>query len=640
MTDIRSSRVRRLAATCLLAGTALAGGSASAQAPTITVQPAVPSDIPGGAPAADLQAAAAFAWQEFIALNWPAQPVTGVPNAYNRDTPDTNAKFGQGAAASTNTVPLVWQTYRHKVEILPGTTGVPSNYPTGAVPGQGPLNTQLPPGASLTAPDFGYNTQPQYNYAVYADPNSNTIPVVTGACQGQSTGDPTSWINLDEESEIFLDHMFAGAAPGQGQDQQFLFMAKANRNHYAYVVNPKSIGGTQLIDGFWNHDFNGDQTDNPLYNKALDNFTAYMNAVLAGNPQPLAQPAAQFPAGTIETKSAWRRLTQAELDSGQFHVNKVRFYELLPMGPSGVQQYCWRQEAWGLASLHIIQKTPSAPYFIYATFEQANTIETASGQPVEDADGNIIVQNPGPAFDLGNGQTLSVTLATAENPNNEAYDPMTANCQPGSRLYYQNVPSPTPQGTVCLNQRAHPIPSDVIAANKAAHQAIAQYNSANGITDSPWPYYKLVNVQYKPVDKPPGVILDQALNGVLPSTYYQSNMLLETNYNLQFFSGRLVSEAPSYGTLMSDFNPIVPPATTGTPFKNTFFLESPSGVPVSTYNMGGCMGCHGNAQVAGADFSFILNVGRNDAPEGLAPDGTQTTAQSLAAQKDKVEGLR
>ena len=43
-------------------------------------------------------------------------------------------------------------------------------------------------------------------------------------------------------------------------------------------------------------------------------------------------------------------------------------------------------------ALHIIQKTPSAPYFIYATFEQADNILTAEGKPVEDENGDIIVQ--------------------------------------------------------------------------------------------------------------------------------------------------------------------------------------------------------------------------------------------------------
>jgi hypothetical protein len=52
------------------------GGLARGQV-AINVNPALPSDIAGGAPAATLQQAAAFAWQEFIALNWPAMQSTG-----------------------------------------------------------------------------------------------------------------------------------------------------------------------------------------------------------------------------------------------------------------------------------------------------------------------------------------------------------------------------------------------------------------------------------------------------------------------------------------------------------------------------------------------------------------------------------
>ena len=49
-------------------------------------------------------------------------------------------------------------------------------------------------------------------------------------------------------------------------------------------------------------------------------------------------------------------------------------------------------------------------------------------------------------------------------------------------------------------------------------------------------------------------------------------------------------------------------ASDGTPFKNVAWNGS-------GYNMGGCMGCHGNAQVGGADFSFILLGGRDTAPD-------------------------
>ena len=44
------------------------GGLARAQV-AIDVSPTLPKDIAGGAPSAALQQAAAFAWQEFIALS-------------------------------------------------------------------------------------------------------------------------------------------------------------------------------------------------------------------------------------------------------------------------------------------------------------------------------------------------------------------------------------------------------------------------------------------------------------------------------------------------------------------------------------------------------------------------------------------
>src|SRR5271170_3232095 len=92
----------------------------------IDVNPALPSDISGGAPSATLQQSAAFAWQEFIALNWPAL-------AGQRDAADPSQLFGVQSG------PLVWQTFRSKVEIFNLTSGL------------------VPPGYSATSPDYGYN---------------------------------------------------------------------------------------------------------------------------------------------------------------------------------------------------------------------------------------------------------------------------------------------------------------------------------------------------------------------------------------------------------------------------------------------------------------------------------------------------
>ncbi len=120
--------------------------SAQTPLPTITVGPAVPGDIPRGAPSAQLAQAAAFAWQEFIALNWPALPQSAM--AGTRDTPDTACAFDDPSCTSR---PKVWETFRSKLELFPG-------------------NFQPPNGYSTTAPDYGYDAAPAYNYQVAVTP--------------------------------------------------------------------------------------------------------------------------------------------------------------------------------------------------------------------------------------------------------------------------------------------------------------------------------------------------------------------------------------------------------------------------------------------------------------------------------------
>ncbi len=569
--------------------------------------PTFPADIPGGAPNASLTQAAVFAWQEFIAATWPAQP--NGSGGFNRDTPDPNAIYG-ASATDPNGAPLVWETYRHKVEIFPGTTS-PNDY----------TKNTPPHGATQGAPSFGYNDPPQYAYAPGA---------VTGPCAGATPAATTPWVNVDENSQIFLDAMYAGIL-GSSAPQQILFMAKANSVQYQYAVNPASIGGTQLYQGLWNHSFNPPAgSDNPLYNQAVQNFLTYQKAVNASPQQNiqavLQSPYVSFPSGTIEVKSAWRPLTTTEASSGRFHVAMARHYE------ANGSAACYVDEPFGLLALHIIQKTPSAPYFIYATFSQAdNIVVNGSGgqpQPVEDAEGRVIVQNPGPPLDTGlTGSGQNPVTATLATPTTyETYNVTQTQCQPGSRLYLANTSgAPTPQGPTCVNQREHPIPDEIIDVNQAAHDAITAYNKQyNGGKTTPWNFYKLVNVQAKPMNKQPGVLY----TGADAATFYQSNEVVETNYNLQFFSGRLVGDSYAMGNLMSDYQqgpPNTNPAL-NQPFNNTFYLMTKDGSQVQTYNMGGCMGCHGNAQQSGDDFSFILNVGRNDAPEPRQSNGTTASA--------------
>ena len=150
----------------------------------------------------------------------------------------------------------------------------------------------------------------------------------------------------------------------------------------------------------------------------------------------------------------------------------------------------------------------------------------------------------------------------------------------------------------------------MINANANAHAAIAAYLKQSGIQSAPWLFYKLVNVQYFPYDK---VITAVTPNGSLyhanppftadnpaPSSYYQANIVVETNRSLQLFSGGL---SPNIST---DWN------REGTQHKNTLYNGK-------AYNMGGCLGCHGSQGQSGqGDFSVILARGAVSAPEAPA----------------------
>ena len=140
-----------------------------------------------------------------------------------------------------------------------------------------------------------------------------------------------------------------------------------------------------------------------------------------------------------------------------------------------------------------------------------------------------------------------------------------------------------------------------------AHQAITSYNTANGVVNSPWLFYKLVSVQASPFDVSAKSPTDPVHS---PAVFYQSNIVVETNYTLQQFRGRISNSTAGTGA---------PTSLGGLPPPNVVTPAPPNIVGV---NMGGCMGCHGNAQVTkGTDFSFILAEGPTTSPDAPSPIG-------------------
>jgi hypothetical protein len=526
-------------------------GLARAQV-AITIDPTLPSEISGGAPAATLQQAAAFAWQEFIALSWPAM-------AGQRDTADNSQKFGAGSG------PLVWQTFRSKVEIFNLTKDAAGSY--------------APPGYSASAADFGYNATPPYYY--YA---TKQVP----ACPTQTAPASPAWINLDETTQIELDQMFAGGPAisntSNTSPQLIRFAVKANHVEYEYVAQKQ-----YFLPG-------------NVKTPAANNVKAYT----ANPPVAPTAPFISFPAGTVEIKSAWRPLNSQDT-AAHFHTQTVRFYE--NKGANGTP--CYFEQPWGLIALHIIQKTPSAPAFIYATFEQAENIRQPNGTPVEDADGNVV--NP-----ITGAAPTTPAMTYTDSPTAPKVSVSGASCTPNFNLYFKDNAKDaglTGGGAICVNQRYEPIPPDVITVNQAAHQAIDAYDTAQGVSNSPWPYYKLVSVQPQPFDHAQ-ISPTDPVHGA--AVFFQANIVVETNYTLQQFQGRIAAIKAGAGAPTAEVLPGVPPPN----------VVTPGGSGVVGVNMGGCMGCHGNAQVSkGTDFSFILQEGFTPAPETpSALSGAQSAA--------------
>jgi hypothetical protein len=614
----------------------------------------LPPDIPvpGGAQNATITDAAVFAWQEFIALNWPAAVAPQYTSANQRGVPNSALKFGDDISGSNpSKQPVVWETYRGKVETFPG-TGTPTGYP-----GQGNSN------------NYGFSAGPAYVYSTASSTNPTGYPSgLVPACDSSQSGDAVPWVNLDETSQIGLDFMFSGipaAAPQNDNDQPQLirFLAKGNGTFYNYVST------YQLWLQGAGTNFTNAQT--AFANAAAANtYSAAVDNTFPPNPLPSTPPSVlSLPAGTVLVKAAWRELTSSD-DPSKFHVKTVRYYEA---SSPGSKTACYRDKMWGLMALHIIQKTPTAPYFIFATFEQASNIVNTNGSPVENANGaeinvpmttaispqvnyydalyNANGQNlpPGKYYSprYPAGQTPPPTPpgnATGMKDPNFPYaqlNPGDAFCAVGggttpaanARLYYRNsfqgLPppnaqpySPNPNEGICVNKRYFPIPSQIIAVNAAAHTAVANYGAKG-----PWQYYKLVNVQWQPFEAA-NIDITGANSSRLAATYYLSNSVVETDTTLQQFFGAL-----SYNGVKTGFEtPSSSPnneVSTSMPAHN-IYLSPGTGTPsnqFTRYSMGGCMGCHGRAERAGSDFSFTLNEGPVAGPDfATLPSSVALTA--------------
>jgi hypothetical protein len=166
------------------------------------ISPDVPHDLAGGS-GAGIETLAVFAWNEFIALNWPAldPATTGV-----RGRPDVNASFVGVKPDSDGSYPLlVWHTYQHKNEVFPATF--------------------------QTLPSFD-SKAPTYTYQGTAPAQGKSFPLQPG--QPTSPASFNLFNNLDETSEISLAFMYSHYESAT-TNIRVAYEAKVNRSIFDYL---------------------------------------------------------------------------------------------------------------------------------------------------------------------------------------------------------------------------------------------------------------------------------------------------------------------------------------------------------------------------------------------------------------------
>lgn len=304
--------------------------TAISTAPAINISYTVPSDITDPA---NSNLAAEYAWQQFIALTWPAKvnpaPVAGLSEFF-RGQPDTTAHPGSTGPNGT----VVWETFYHRNELYP-------NY------ADSNLHTLPDPNASPSYP-FGST-------------------VVTPATSSTKLN---LFNNLDEASEISLANMYftplANAVdelikqypkptPAQqqlitnaGLDASLIYEAKGNSVVFNYVKENS-------------------------FNNAGTRRQARAQSIKKINNTPTTGKVFELPNGSVEIKATWRRYNPKTDNLKDFHWATALYYTTptIPYSPTASNLIA-HNDIVVLVALHIIQKTPNVPTFTYATFEHVS----------------------------------------------------------------------------------------------------------------------------------------------------------------------------------------------------------------------------------------------------------------------------
>jgi len=586
----------------------------------------------------------AWAWASFAAMNWPAkeQPVSAkFPTGFERGVPSDTESFADAA----NDRVTVWETLKEKRELFhplptddpPGTplpptakwqditfdeTQVPSELGGAIQPCEGVDPDRLKDGHHRFLSQ-GIKHPPSVAGSQAFDETvevaGQALESTSDLCAGytaetnptleycQNTLFPS---NTKEEPQAVDSRTPVGPRVWKGDPfnataRPVFFEVKVNYDFWRYILDR----GFQVDDVATKASLSTDVDDHPKLPFRTSAFKGpgrsrhatfgYDAETTAASYTDLSDPNALPGVGSLQAKAAWLLLTPEEIESEEFHTTEAVYYQTDDDDPGNL---CYRVDTFGLLGLHIIQRIHSQPFerrnpnlfahggtFIFATWEHTS---------LEAEDTGYYYANffafPGPVTGL---YTYPFDIETTPFPNVTA----------GAGIAIPVV-----------RQKPYPLASTT-AVNDAVHAALPD--------DSIWQNYRLIGTQFVALGS-------EEESDRYNQPHYLANLLVETNTGLQNFMGLPPGVSnPDGDPMAGDITPYYTQKVTieGT---STLFNRQTANVIFNRelqdpVNMGGCMGCHGVAQIRGFNFSFVFAAGS----QGAGVD-TQQSFEVAGAKTD------
>ncbi|ALN93706.1 hypothetical protein [Lysobacter gummosus] len=322
---------------------------------------------------------------------------------------------------------------------------------------------------------------------------------------------------------------------------------------------------------------------------------------------------------SVEVKSAWREMTPALIASGRYHTAEALYY----YQENGQTQA--RVATFGLVGLHILRKMENYPTFVYTTFEQVDSLTTPDKKDTGLYVINLYDQlqydasvppetRPSAILNSGSNRTLVALPLAGAIDSAHGYDVV-----PGKFTVPSGFSGP-------IKVQNPPVAtSAVYSVNSEVQLAMA---NTPEFKNSVWQYYRLVGLQVLPTNEDSSVT--PATPNPLTQDYYLANIVVESSQpGIQLFKGGVKDPSPD---------------------KKEFTLLAKRGLPSilgvkklppnsDQLVMGGCMGCHGNAQYprdkegkGPSIFSFLIN-GDTMGGQGFSADERNESPGELSAKR-------